>query len=56
MSLSHPPWIFIYLLSSVVFSMKASLVLYECKHILLLVVLQRNRAETGKKLATQTVL
>lgn len=46
----------IYLFISVVSSMKASLVLYECKHILLLVVLQRNRAETGKKLATQTVL
>lgn len=56
MLLSHPPWVFIYLLSAVVSSMKASLVLYECKHMLLLVVLQRNRAETGKKLATQTVL
>lgn len=52
----HPPWVFIYLLSSVVSSMKASFVLYKCKHISLLVVLQRNRADTGEKLATQTVL
>lgn len=52
----HPPWVFILLLSSVVSSMRPSLVLYKCKHILLLVVLQRNKAETDKTLAAQIVL
>jgi len=35
---------------------RASLVLYNWKYIFLLVVLQKNRAETDKKLAAQSEL